>query len=244
MRRGAWTLSFLIGLLAASAWAGGSNKVFLIGNSLTWDTVPSALDGEVRWHVDCGKSLRFIHTNPAAPCVRSSTLWPAALTNDQYDIVVVQPHYRTTVAEDAEVIGRWMAMQPGADFVLHTGWAFSETRAEEWGREDDGAMRHSPAYFDALLAALRGAWPDREIRRTRAMDLLQRVAADAEAGLAPVNDVAELYRDKIHMNVVTGRYLVHNAMRHALGQPFSGRGFEKLSPEMKRYLDRVLATLE
>ena len=52
------------------------------------------------------------------------------------------------------------------------------------------------------------------------------------------------YRDAIHMNVVTGRYLVHNAMRHALDQPRSQEGFNKLDPKMKKYLDSVLDTLK
>jgi hypothetical protein len=35
-----------------------SKKIFLIGNSLTWDTLPGLLDGDVQWHVDCGKNLK------------------------------------------------------------------------------------------------------------------------------------------------------------------------------------------
>lgn len=42
------------------------------------------------------------------------------------------------------------------------------------------------------------------------------------------------------MNVKTGRYLMHNAMRHALGQPRSDKGWEKLDPKVKAYLDAVL----
>ena len=52
----------------------GGLSYFLIGNSLTWDTVPSKLDGDVQWHVDCGKSLPFIYENPQKPCVKTSTL--------------------------------------------------------------------------------------------------------------------------------------------------------------------------
>ena len=105
-------------------------RVFLIGNSLTWDTVPSKLDGDVQWHVDCGKSLPWMHDNPEKPCVKSSTLWPAALKDKQYDIVSVQTHYGATLEEDAETISKWMTLQPKAIFVIHTGWARSATRAE------------------------------------------------------------------------------------------------------------------
>ena len=34
-------------------------RCYLIGNSLTWDTVPQRLDGDVQWHVDCGVPLQI-----------------------------------------------------------------------------------------------------------------------------------------------------------------------------------------
>ena len=46
------------------------------------------------------------------------------------------------------------------------------------------------------------------------------------------------------MNVVSGRYLMHNAMRHALGQPRSAVGFEKLDPEHRAYFDALLDELD
>ncbi len=60
-----------------------ATSYYLIGNSLTWDTVPSRLDGDVQWHVDCGTSLPFVFKHPEKPCVKSSTLWPAALKKKQ-----------------------------------------------------------------------------------------------------------------------------------------------------------------
>ena len=45
------------------------------------------------------------------------------------------------------------------------------------------------------------------------------------------------------MNVITGRYLMHNAMRHALGQPRSVAGFETILSPVKVYLDGILDTL-
>ena len=56
-----------------------AKSYYLIGNSLTWDTAPSLLDGDVQWHVDCGKSLPYIMAHPEMPCVKTSTLWPQAL---------------------------------------------------------------------------------------------------------------------------------------------------------------------
>ena len=183
--------------------------------------------------------------HPEAPCVKSSTLWPQALKAKQYEFVSVQPHYRSTLKEDVATISKWMEMQPKAVFIIHTGWAHHEKRAEEYASTaTSGPMQHSNAYFNALIKQLQKKYPKREIRQTYAIDLLAKIAADAAAGKAPVKDVAELHRDAIHVRVDTGRYLMHNAMRRALGQPRSNKGFEKVSPEMKKYLDSVLDTLK
>lgn len=56
--------------------------------------------------------------------------------------------------------------------------------------------------------------------------------------------VEDLHRDKIHLTLDAGRYLMHNAMRKALGQPRSATGFEKLEPQFRRYLDQVLTQLD
>jgi hypothetical protein len=40
---------------------------FLIGNSLSWETVPSKLGWDTQWHVDCGKSLPLIFENSRKP---------------------------------------------------------------------------------------------------------------------------------------------------------------------------------
>lgn len=229
-------------LSAAALHAEEPKSYYLIGNSLTWDTVPSLLDGDVQWHVDCGKSLPYEYQHPEKPCVKTSTLWPQALKEKQYDLISVQPHYGSMLAQDVEVISKWVEMQPQAVFVIHTGWARQATRQEEYESKDvSGMMLHSPAYFEALLGELRKRYPKREFRRTRAMDLLARIAADVEAGQAPLPKLEDLHRDEIHMNLISGRYLMHNAMRQALGQPASAKGFEKLDPKLKAYLDQVLA---
>ena len=220
----------------------GGPSYYLIGNSLTWDTVPSKLDGDVQWHVDCGKSLPFIYENPGKPCVKTSTLWPEALKKKQYDFVSLQVHYGSTLMEDAAVISDLLEMQPKAVIILHTGWARSASRAEEWAKKSaEGKMQHSRVYFEELLGILRKTHPDREFRLSHAQDFLQRIAEDIEAGKAPFEKVEDVYRDAIHMNVVTGRYLMHNVMRQALEQGISNAGFEKLGEKEKAYFDSLLS---
>lgn len=66
-------------LFPLSGMADDEPRIFLIGNSLTWDTIPAKLDGHVQWHVDCGKSLKYINEHPEEPCVKTSSLWPQTL---------------------------------------------------------------------------------------------------------------------------------------------------------------------
>ncbi len=221
--------------------AGEERSFYLIGNSLTQDTVPAKLDGDVQWHIDCGKSLPYIFENPAEPCVKTSKLWPEALGAKRYDVVSVQVHYGGTLATDAAVLSEFVRMQPTGVFVIHSGWARARSRAEEYAGTAEGeTMEHSPAYLDKLLATLRELHPDRVFRQTRAQDLLARIAEDIEAGRAPFARIEEIYRDDIHLDRITGRYLMHNAMRHALGQPRSIVGFEEIPSPVQEYLDTVL----
>jgi hypothetical protein len=241
MRAVIWAWA-VVAVLGATAIA-NEPSLFLIGNSLTWDTLPSKLDGDVQWHVDCGKSLPYIVAHPEEPCVKTSTLWPAALSSKQYAMLVIQVHYGSTLQQDVDAIATLIKQQPHATVVIHTGWARSADRAEEWSGVGSSAttnMSHNADYFDTLLDMLRESYPQRTFLRTRAMDLLQVVHEDIRAGHSPITKVESLYRDAIHMDLVTGRYLMHNAMRAALSQPRSAAGFERLDPKMKSYLDSVL----
>ncbi len=221
-----------------------ASRCYLIGNSLTWDTVPPLLSGDVQWHVDCGVNLPFIYANPDKPCVKESTIWPTALRDKQYDVVSVQPHYGSTLALDVETISAWMKLQPKAVFVVHSGWAWQAKRAEEFASyAPPEQMSHSPGYFRTLIAELRRLHPGRELRQTLAQNLLAKIAEDIAEKKAPFDKLEDLYRDEIHLTHSHGKYLAHNAMRQALGQPRSAAGFEKLDPEVRLYLDGVLAQL-
>lgn len=222
-------------------------KIFLIGNSLTWDTVPALLAGDVDWHVDCGKNLQYIYDHPEKPCVPSSTLWPAALKQNRYAILCVQPHYGTTLAQDVEVIGRWIELQPQAVLVIHTGWARHADMKKEFHAplgqvEDETKMTHSPAYFAALHRELAVRYPKLEIRSTEAMQVIDAIGHDVQKQQAPLAKISELYRDEIHLTVQGGRYLAHNLMRRALGQPTSSQGFQ-LEPVLQSYLDQKIREL-
>jgi Leucine Rich repeat len=222
-----------------------ATRYYLIGNSLTWDTVPQRLSGDVQWHVDCGVNLAYIQANPDKPCVKESTLWPQALRAKQYDVISVQPHYGSRLTQDVETISAWIKLQPKAVFVIHSGWAKHAQREDEFASYTaPEQMVHSPGYLRALVAELKRLHPGREFRQTMAQNLMAQIAADVAAKQAPIATVEDLYRDEIHVTNEAGKYLMHNAMRHALGQPPSVAGFEKIDPEVQKYLDGILALLE
>jgi hypothetical protein len=251
--RAVWPAMVLSLALVATvgAAADAPPTIYLIGNSLTWDTAPEALPGpdlpaaNVRWHVDCGVSLPHIKNRPDKPCVESSTIWPEALADRQFDLVSVQVHYGSKLAEDADTIAFFMEKQPGATFVLHSGWAFQKARGKELEHAREPVeMVHSTGYMRALLAELAGRHPGRELRQTFAQNLLAVIAEDVAAGRAAIGGVEDLYRDDIHLTLDHGRYLMHNAMRRALGLPRSAAGFKDLDPAIKEYLDGVLDWLD
>lgn len=243
-----WRLvSFLVWATCVAAGAAEpvATRCYLIGNSLTWDTSPALLSGDVQWHVDCGVNLPFIQAHPGQPCVKESTLWPTALRDKQYDFVSVQPHDGSTLSQDVEAISSWMTMQPRAVFVIHSGWAAHAKRASEFaGDAAPERMTHCPGYVRALIAELRRLHPGREIRQTLAQNLLAQIAEDVAAKQAPFDRVEDLYRDVVHMTLDDGRYLMHNAMRQALGQPRSVAGFDAVDARRRGYLDGVLALRE
>lgn len=216
------------------------SRVYLIGNSLTWDTLPGLLDGTVMWHVDCGKNLRYIYENNGKPCIKSSTLWQDALKYGKFNFLVVQPHFGTSLEEDAAAISDWFKMQPDAVLIIHTGWNRSKDFEAQFHAENaDGLMQHHLGYFSKLQAAVEARNPDREIRTTGAIEVLDTIWHEIDRKESPFTSFEELYRDDIHMAFQEGRFLMHNLMRVALGQPMSRQGFQ-VDETKREYLERKI----
>jgi hypothetical protein len=202
--------------------------------------VPTALDGKVQWHIDCGKNLQFIFEHPEKPCLKSSTIWTAALRETQFDILVVQPFLGTSIDQDVAAISEWLKLQPNARLVLHTGWnRHAEFETAFHAPADHEKMVHSPTYFQRLTERLSTQFPGRSISSTSAIQILDSIEHDIQDRKSPFTELKELYRDDIHMDLQNGRFLMHNAMRQALGQPISERGFQLEEPQ-KEYLKSKL----
>jgi hypothetical protein len=242
---------FLALCLPANSTA--QHRVFSIGNSLTADMLPTVLD-DTQYQIFCGKNLNFILTNPDGHCVNSSTRWSAALTNNQYHYVTVQPFQGTVLNEDIAIIAYWMTLQPEANFIIHSGWSPSETFPTDYAAgNSDNQMRPSPEYIQGIFDGLKVSFPNRTVVQTHANDLLYTIWLDIQRnnkrGEAtreflippPFDDFTQLYRDSIHLDHSTGRYLVHQALRYAIRLPiFQRDGFDDLTDEQAEYLDQKI----
>ena len=221
------------------------DEVFLIGNSLTWNTRPWAINEsnfDLDWSIFCGQNLQFIYDHPQGYCVDSSFTWTFALGSNSYDNLVIQPFAGTTIDQDIDIISSWIEMQPGSLVVIHPGWNEFTDFPDDYVAPFTGDMKPSAAYINTLMAELRERFPERKFSSTRSHFLLYEVYRDTVTGEAPFESISHLYSDDIHMNS-TGQYLMHNAMRVALGRPRTAQGFTGVPVLIRNYLDEKLNLL-
>ena len=102
MKRASWGALLLL-LMAAEA-ATAAPQVYRIGNSLTWDSQPKAIEALAAqrglkhveaYHINCGKSLQRIWTHPEEVCVKVVEPYGTfgkALPGFDWNAVTFQPH--------------------------------------------------------------------------------------------------------------------------------------------------------
>ena len=245
----------LLGLLLICHHVHGQNVAYCIGNSLTNDSRPQYLEDSL-WHVYCGKNLDYIFNNPQGHCISTSTPWPDALSDNQFEYISVQPFNGTTLEQDRDIIAYWMTLQPQAKFVIHSGWTAHATFVDDYlAGNPDNMMRPSPEYMQDLIAALNEIFPDRLIIQTHANDLLYSVWQEIEMAnnpkiidlepkwfvQLPYDELSDIYRDPVHLDLDAGRYLMHNALRYAFGQPLFPRElFPNLTGIETTYIEYVI----
>ena len=105
-------------LIACLSPAFAEHRVYRIGNSLTWDSQPRAIEvlAALRnekhvqaWHINCGKALNRIWSHPDEICVKPVEkfgLYRNALPNHDWSAVTFQPHpgADSTLKTDTQVL--------------------------------------------------------------------------------------------------------------------------------------------
>ena len=217
--------------LGLTATATSAPRAYRIGNSLTWDSQPKAIEAlaEQRglehveaYHINCGKSLQRIWTHPDEVCVKVVEPYGTfgnALPNYDWDAVTFQPHPGgdSTLATDAARIVDFIAKAREGKrnsktvFYIYAAWPgtrlgpYHEVWLRETPDEDDTKTIQTRAYFGHLIRRVR-AKTDADVRMIPAGHVVFELDQRMRAGRIPgYQSAADLYRDVVHMNNV-GRF--------------------------------------
>jgi hypothetical protein len=222
-------LSLALIFLAATAMA--EQRTYRIGNSLTWDSQPKAiemlaaqrdLEHKEAYHINCGKSLERIWTHPEEICVKVVEpfgMFAGALPNYDWEAVTFQSHPggKSTLATDTtriiNFIGKTQEKGRNAKtvFYVYAPWPGKRQGAyhEVWTRDtpdaDDTKTIQTRAYFDHLIKRVR-AKTDADVRMIPAGHVVFELDRRMRAGkIDGYKSATDLYRDVVHMNHV-GRF--------------------------------------
>jgi hypothetical protein len=237
--------AFLVLLLLCSA---ARAEVFVLGSSYSADARPWDLDDSPQWHIDCAKPLQYILDNPQWPCGGGSTSWLDALHAWWFDYVSFQPVAGVAITQqsDIDAIGHWMSLQPYAVGVIHATWPIQSIFEVTFhdSNLDHTLTNYSQAYYYDLIEKLEAANPGRAFVTDRANEMLDSIYHDIVIGVGPLTDFNQMFRDAAgHSSFDYGRYLQHNALRQAFGQPI-GVGSNGIDPVVKEYLDSKVRLFE
>lgn len=235
-------------LFACVASGNDPLKLYQIGNSHTWDSMPrdgfpllveqagrTLVNG---WHIECGQSLAYITGNPEEVCVPPNEFgtWQTALVDHRWDAITLQTHTSGSGIEEFEAIRIIASTLPATQstrVLLYVNWpringrSFKDGWSIAYGSEDQTVIQ-SFGYF----AWLHKMMMDADLGNV-SVDYVPIGAVLAELDLrlrsgkvAGLNSADDLYRDTLHMNNV-GRYVAsltllavaYNYDVRQLGQP-------------------------
>ena len=217
--------------------------IFVIGNSLTQDTIPTQYGADFDIRPNSG--LQIIYDSPTTNLLTGSIDWPTAFAATQYDIVSVQP-YRTpeetdSLNQNTTVISEWVSLQPNAVFIIHTAWAPFADHAEQYaenGEGEEGFLSWNRGYYEELITRLRTANPGTTFKVNPAINVLEAINRDIVRGIGPYTALSDLYRDTLHIGLEGGGfYLMHNLMRRTLGLPIVNANASEISAQTRLYLN-------
>lgn len=231
---------------------GSTNKSFnlyCIGNSLTWGAKPNLLEYpfsglgyalDVDYHIACGKSLKYILSDPEFTCVDSVSgdTWLDRLSSEafEYDAIVFQPHLGARIDEELSAISQMIEIATEGERNLGTGYYLMYTwprnldhlKAEAVWLEELGSdldtgsgqvgetqMKNSLAQFDYLLSEIRRLHPNLSIHAVPAGSVLYALAEQLKIGEASAS-MSDFYADSIHLKWASGEFISHLVLAASL----------------------------
>jgi len=207
-----------------------------IGNSLTWDSQPLSLQAMaaargkthvVGHHIRCGSSLPLIagDDKTCVDPVAAFGTWRNALANHAFDTVVMQPHTRSSLAQDQAVISEMIdiaAAGPGGSgtrFLIYQAWPMTGPTAADFGATwdtatpdaDAQAMVYTRDYFNHLIQRARADRPGVTIDIIPVGEVFDELDARLKSGELQVADYTsanDFYRDGVHLHMnALGRFV-------------------------------------
>lgn len=215
-----------------------SYNLYCIGNSLTWGAKPGLLEYpfsslgyalEVDYHIACGKSLKYILSDPEFTCVDSLSgdTWIERLSSEaiEFDAVVFQPHLGASLAEELSAISRMIAIATEGGRNLGTNYYILYTwprnledlpadalwlQALDLDASEGEAMKNTLAHFDYLLSEIRRLHPDTSIHAVPVGSVLYALAEQLKIEDEGASaSIADIYADSIHLKWASGEFISH-----------------------------------
>jgi hypothetical protein len=202
-----------------------------IGNSLTLDSQPMALEGfaasrgfqhEVGYHIRASSSLKEILENPSDTTVTPNEFgtFNQALPNNHWDIVTIQTHngQGSTLGTDVDSILSLINMTRSnptnaqTNFYIYESWPIrSGEYQSEWNKpslnELSTVTLQRKEHFYNVIERVRDA-TDANVYMVPVGDVLYELDVRAKAGEIPgFSNVNTFYRDGLHMRYDIGRFV-------------------------------------
>jgi hypothetical protein len=202
-----------------------------IGNSLTFDSQPLALEGfaesrgfqhEVGYHIRSASSLEDILANPTDTSVSPNEfgVFSEALPNHHWDVVTLQTHNgpTSTLGTDVDAILSLINMTRSnpsnaqTNFYIYQSWPeISGNYQHTWNQPSLNELTtpsiQRKEYFNNVLERVRDA-TNANVYMVPVGDVLYELDVRARAGKIPgYNSVNSFYRDSLHLRSDIGRFV-------------------------------------
>jgi hypothetical protein len=238
--------------------------VYHVGNSLTWDSQPYAIDNiatssgyehEFGFHIRCNSSLGQITASPTSVCVAPTAFgtYTQALPRNAWDAVTLQPFPAggATLASEAsaalDLIATTRSNTTNTDthFYIYSPWGprgdiLGDLTAEVID-DDDTAMGYRLDHARLVYERVK-AQTDARVFVIPVGEVFHRLALAIDQGeFDGYTATNQLYRDTIHASNGLGRYAASVTTFAVLyGDDLTGVSSTGLGPEASTFVNGVI----
>lgn len=223
------TLSLSTGNVAATTG-------YFIGNSLTWDSLPTGIaalanangnDLTVGYHIRSSSSLNYIWNNPTDITLTNSFGgYTNALPSNAWDFVTFQPFHSadSTLASDTKNILDFIGLNEAGpsthtEYYIYAAWPrqpgdYKSLWTQSVADTSNQQTILAREYFDNLYNNVTDALGNTaSVHIIPAGEVLYKLDLLFESGAVPgFTDVSQLYRDTDHLNLDIGRWIAANTV--------------------------------